>query len=230
MKNTTLYLIRHGPVENPQNIIYGRTDLPLSPSGVSHIENTAQKLKEQGIVPTAIISSPLRRADETAKIFADGYGIPHKHIAYRNDIQEVDFGEEIVGKPFSFFAEVNDDLFTHNVEGKPRSRETPEQFTERNLAALREITDAHQGETVFVVGHGDPLSFALRELRHPGKPLPSVVYLEQNGMYLEKGDIGRVIINEKNGVERIDLLRLRDGTLHVEGYPEDMDHNPSRRK
>jgi len=125
---------------------------------------------------------------------------------------------------------VNDDLFTHNVEGKPRSRETPEQFTGRTLAVLREVTDAHRGEDIFVVGHGDPFSFALRELKHPGEPLPSVVYLEQNGMYLEKGDVGRVVINENSGIERIDLLRLRDGTLHVEGYPDDIDHDPNRRK
>jgi len=82
VKNTSLHLIRHGPVENPQNIIYGRTDLPLSRSGVLHIESTAQRLIEQGIRPTAIVSSPLRRADETAKIFADAYNIPREHIAY----------------------------------------------------------------------------------------------------------------------------------------------------
>src|SRR5258706_15445823 len=122
----SLYLIRHGQVENSNNIIYGRTNFPLSTEGRNQITNFAQQLQAEGIVPKALWSSPLRRAEETAKIFADVYGIAD--IIYRKGIQEVDFGEEIVGKPFSFFAEVNNDLFAHTVPERPISREAPEQF------------------------------------------------------------------------------------------------------
>lgn len=225
--DTAQYLIRHGFVDNPNNIIYGRTDLPLSLEGRYQITFLADQLFQQGIIPDAIWSSPLKRTDETAQIIAKVYGI--SDITYREGLQEVDFGEEIVGRPYEFFAEVNGDVFTHNIPGKPKSEETPEQFTQRTLDVLTEINKTHRGKTIFVVGHGDLFSFALRALKHPKDVLPVVTYLEKNNMYLEKGDAGQVIFDEKNSAKKIDFVRLRDGKIRIEGYPEDRDFNLRRR-
>src|SRR6202165_3602128 len=66
---TTVYLIRHSDVENPQSVLYGHLDgLPLSDLGRRRAEALAERLAGSGI--DRIISSPLERAQETARILA----------------------------------------------------------------------------------------------------------------------------------------------------------------
>ncbi len=64
---TNIYLVRHGEVYNPKQIVYGR--LPrfgLSEKGRVEIEKTAEFLSDKKI--EAIYSSPLLRARQTAGI------------------------------------------------------------------------------------------------------------------------------------------------------------------
>ena len=69
MAVTTVYLIRHSDVENPQSVLYGHLDgFPLSELGRRRAEALAERLAGTGI--TRIISSPLERAQETARIVA----------------------------------------------------------------------------------------------------------------------------------------------------------------
>lgn len=65
MKN--LYFIRHGESEaNLQKIIAGHKDVPLTELGVSQAKEAGRKLKESGIKIDLIVSSPLKRAHDTA--------------------------------------------------------------------------------------------------------------------------------------------------------------------
>jgi broad specificity phosphatase PhoE len=64
-ETTTIHLLRHGEVENPRGVLYGR--LPgyhLSELGRKMADRAAEHLAGRDVV--AVISSPLERAQETA--------------------------------------------------------------------------------------------------------------------------------------------------------------------
>ncbi len=74
-ETTTVHLIRHGEVENPTGVLYGR--LPgfhLSDLGRQMAERVAAALGERDIVH--VVSSPLERAQETAAPLAARLGLP----------------------------------------------------------------------------------------------------------------------------------------------------------
>src|SRR5271154_5105870 len=71
---TTVHLLRHGEVENPRGIIYGR--LPgyhLSANGRSRARAAADFFSERAVV--ALFCSPLERAQETARPVAERLGL-----------------------------------------------------------------------------------------------------------------------------------------------------------
>jgi broad specificity phosphatase PhoE len=73
-ETTTVHMMRHGEVYNPEGILYGR--LPgfhLSAKGRAQAENVADALADHDIVLVA--ASPLERAQETAKPIADRHGL-----------------------------------------------------------------------------------------------------------------------------------------------------------
>jgi broad specificity phosphatase PhoE len=72
---TVVHLLRHGEVENPTKILYGR--LPgfrLSPLGEQMAKAAAQMLANRDIV--AVVSSPLERAIQTATPIAEQFELP----------------------------------------------------------------------------------------------------------------------------------------------------------
>ncbi|HET9654188.1 MAG TPA: histidine phosphatase family protein [Kineosporiaceae bacterium] len=74
-EHTVVHLLRHGEVENPGKILYGR--LPgyhLSALGRKMADRVAEALAGRDI--TAVIASPLERAQETAGPLAAALGLP----------------------------------------------------------------------------------------------------------------------------------------------------------
>src|SRR5205823_14545241 len=72
--STIVHLLRHGEVENPAGIVYGR--LPgyhLSANGRSMAEAAADYFAGRSVV--ALFSSPLERAQETARPVAERLGL-----------------------------------------------------------------------------------------------------------------------------------------------------------
>lgn len=75
MAQTTVHLLRHGEVHNPDGILYGR--LPgfrLSELGERMAEAVAKSLDGHDI--TYLVSSPLERAQQTAEPAAEVLGLP----------------------------------------------------------------------------------------------------------------------------------------------------------
>jgi broad specificity phosphatase PhoE len=69
-----VHLVRHGEVENPKGVIYGR--LPgynLSERGRRQAEEAAKRLADDDIA--VVLASPLERAQETADIIAGPHGL-----------------------------------------------------------------------------------------------------------------------------------------------------------
>ena len=62
---TTVHVMRHGEVHNPERVLYGRLEgYGLSDRGLAQAEAAAQALQDNDIV--LVVSSPLQRAQETA--------------------------------------------------------------------------------------------------------------------------------------------------------------------
>ncbi len=71
---TTVHVLRHGEVDNPNKILYGR--LPgyrLSELGVQMAELAAKSLAGRDV--TYLVASPLERAQQTAQPFAAQFGL-----------------------------------------------------------------------------------------------------------------------------------------------------------
>jgi len=71
---TTVHLLRHGEVFNPERILYGR--LPgyrLSDDGARMALDAADALRDRDV--REVVSSPLQRAQETAAPIADVFGL-----------------------------------------------------------------------------------------------------------------------------------------------------------
>jgi broad specificity phosphatase PhoE len=72
---TVVHLLRHGEVDNPRGILYGR--LPgyhLSANGRAMADAAADYFAGRAVV--ALFSSPLERAQETARPVAERLGLP----------------------------------------------------------------------------------------------------------------------------------------------------------
>jgi broad specificity phosphatase PhoE len=74
MTRTTVHLLRHGEVYNPEAVLYGRMlGFRLSDDGLQMARDAAEALRGRDI--KAVIASPLQRAQETAGPTAEAYGL-----------------------------------------------------------------------------------------------------------------------------------------------------------
>ena len=72
---TIVHLVRHGEVDNPAGLLYGRLpDYHLSELGREMAERVAEHLRERDVVH--LRCSPLERAQETAAPLAEALGLP----------------------------------------------------------------------------------------------------------------------------------------------------------
>ena len=63
-----VYFIRHGEaMDDVENRYGGWADYPLSPKGVEQARATGQKLKSRGVTAEVILTSPFKRAYQTAE-------------------------------------------------------------------------------------------------------------------------------------------------------------------
>ena len=86
-----LYFVRHGETEsNVQQIHAGHFDSPLTATGVVQAEQAGEAAKPLHI--DYIVSSPLMRAYDTAKIIADKIGFPEQSIEVNDLSIEQDVG------------------------------------------------------------------------------------------------------------------------------------------
>lgn len=95
MSMTEICLVRHGQTDwNFQEIIQGREDIPLNEVGKKQASQSAAALQAEAW--DVIISSPLIRAQETAKEIAEATGL--QSILLDERFVERNFGEAS-GKP-----------------------------------------------------------------------------------------------------------------------------------
>jgi broad specificity phosphatase PhoE len=152
---TTVYLARHGESDwNASNRFQGLSDRPLTERGRRQAEALADELASTAS-PSAIYSSPLLRAFETAAIVGARTGLEPKPV---DDLREVDVGGW-AGLSRTDVEERFPDAFRRWLDGGEgwEDGESYADMSARVLAAVREIAGAHPSGEVLVVSHGGPI-------------------------------------------------------------------------
>lgn len=83
----TIFLVRHAQAVD-KNEIPSDFDRSLTQNGIKDAETMAKRLKEANIIPDLFISSPAKRAIETANIFAKELNYLQKNTVLKNIIYE----------------------------------------------------------------------------------------------------------------------------------------------
>jgi broad specificity phosphatase PhoE len=165
---TRILIMRHGEVENPKGLLYGRLPgFQLSAAGREQAGAVGQYLSD---VPLdLVISSSLERAVETARqVIAVNWGRPQHVIDER--ITESSWGE-YEGMQVAPFDSNRDHYLELQLEGTG-GLERPPEIAARLRAALEDYAAQHPGATLLFVSHADPISFLLSAL-DGGEWLPS---------------------------------------------------------
>lgn len=174
---TRLILLRHGQTELSVHRRYsGHGDPELTELGQSQAAAAARALAErfaaQEIEPAAILSSPLRRARQTAAALAEVTGA---RLQVRDRLIETDFGGW-EGLTFAEARERDPELHARwlgSSEVEPPGGESFAAVGKRVTAEKDAILAEFPGRTVVLVSHVTPIKMLLREALAAG---PSVLY------------------------------------------------------
>ncbi len=160
MSKTTLVLIRHGETEmNVGNVFRGRRDIPLTDNGRTQADQLARALCDWPL--TAVYSSPLQRAAETARRVAGPHGLP---VTPADEFQNICLGEW-EGRSKEEVREEYPRLWKQWVEAPEdlqlAGAETLGDVRERVSRGLGLLMERHAGSTVAVISHRSVLKVAL---------------------------------------------------------------------
>ena len=149
-----LYFVRHGESEaNIQHVISNReSSFELTPRGRGQAKALAENLKDIPI--TAIYSSPVLRARETAEILSQSFHLPSQ---VTKALREYDCGileEKSDEASWKLHSEIAEDwILYHNYLRKPEGGESFLDIQNRFLPfieSLKQVNDEH----ILLVGHG----------------------------------------------------------------------------
>ena len=151
---STVHVLRHGEVENPGKILYGRQPgWRLSTRGQEMAQAVAAWSKPLSL--GAIHASPLQRAQETAAPIAQLHG-----LAIATDENLIEAANIFEGKKFELGSGVlrHPKMWRHLYNpAKPSWGEPYEEQIERMLKALFSARDAANGKDALVVSHQLPI-------------------------------------------------------------------------
>ena len=160
---TRLFLVRHGATAaTEEDRFSGSTDAQLSEEGRWQAARLGERLARQNI--TAVYSSPMSRALDTARIVAAHCGVAP---VIREGLREIGHGHwegmkrEDVERQFGAeYAAWEADPFTFAPEGG----ESGLAVLARALPVIREIVTSHPGGQLLVVSHKATLRLVLSSL------------------------------------------------------------------
>ena len=195
MKNTTIFLVRHGEIDNPRNIIYGSNiEMKLSDKGRMQIKKLAFQILKSGIIPSKIYSSNLERAVESATILAKVLGV--LDIRKESDLKD-SFVPAIAGKPISFINDLHSrGLDEYNEKFLEHGNESREDVTNRMFRVYQKAIFQSQ-KCVVLVSHGDPIRFLLYKLENPESLLIPGMNILAKTDYLPKGHAWKLLLNDQ---------------------------------
>ena len=162
---TTILVVRHAEVDNPQRVLYGRLpNFALSTYGEQQAERTAAFLADRPI--TAIYSSPLLRARQTAAAIARHHPAALRRVS--SLLHEV--GSTWQGTPFASFKA---GFSTYDDRREPGD-ESLADVQGRMVAFVERARRRHAGECLACVSHGDPITILRVTLSGRDLTLPAI--------------------------------------------------------
>ena len=217
MTVTRLLLVRHGATAaTEEDRFSGSSGAELSEQGRWQAARLGERLSRQNI--TAVYSSPLSRALDTARIVADRCGL---EPVTRDGLREIGHGHwegmkrEDVERQFEAeYAAWETDPFTFAPEGG----ESGVSVLARALPVIREIVTAHPGGQVLVVSHKATLRLVLS----------SLLAFDPRG-YRDRLDQSPACLNVVDFKDPVRVrLMLFNDTSHYEDRPRVADQNLSK--
>lgn len=153
---TVIGFIRHGVTAwNKEGRTQGSIDIPLDEDGIQMAIKIGNRLSNKAW--STIFSSPLQRAQQTAKIIADQIGLENMIIDER--LQEI--GE---GKKAGTTEEERIEKWGIGWQNMPLDGEPDEAVVERVLSFIEEIKKKYPNEKVLVVSHGSLIQKIVAQL------------------------------------------------------------------
>ncbi|MGN6162653.1 MAG: histidine phosphatase family protein [Marmoricola sp.] len=154
---TTVHLLRHGEVYNPEGILYGRAPgFLLSERGLAMADRVASRIGDRDI--TVIRSSPLERAQQTAAPLAAARG-----VEVGIDERLIESENYFAGKPFQVRSSLisNPAAWLHLWNpARPSWGEPYRQVGARMWAAIEDARLAAEGHEALLVSHQLPIWIA----------------------------------------------------------------------
>lgn len=170
---TRLLLLRHGQTELSVGRRYsGRGNPPLTELGRSQADAAARYLRARGGI-SAVVSSPLQRAYDTAAAAAKALGLD---VIVDDDLTETDFGDW-EGLTFGEAAQRDPELHGRwlgdTAVAPPGGGESFDTVAQRVRRARSRIIAEYGDATVLVVSHVTPIKTLLRLALDAG---PGILY------------------------------------------------------
>ncbi len=139
-----IIFVRHGQCQaNVDRIVAGsKLDSPLTPLGIEQATEVAGQLKDKGI--ELIVSSPLSRTKDSAKIIAEAIGIDPAKIVIMPEFNERDVGVMTL--------ETLDEYYRYESKKVIPEAETEAEMFARVKAGLEKLKQL-KAQTILVVSH-----------------------------------------------------------------------------
>ncbi|WP_416151780.1 histidine phosphatase family protein [Salipaludibacillus sp. HK11] len=146
---TTICLVRHGETDwNSLGRLQGRTDIPLNSKGILQAEECGCYLKHYGW--DVMITSPLKRAKETAEIINKDKNIP---------LVEMDeFLERYYGDAEGMTLEERLTAFPNRNYPNQEDRDS---INKRIMNGIQKINKVYSGKEILLVAHGAVINSVL---------------------------------------------------------------------
>lgn len=195
---TRVLLIRHAdPHHDGRGRCYGTFDLELSRSGIRRASELARGLA--GLELDTVVTSPRRRARETAEAIAVGRSTL---VTIDERLRELDFGE-LEGRTYEEIESERPALFRQWMERPTQVRfpdgESFPDLCRRAAAAFSDLRERCAGRTAAVVTHGGVVRAILAEAL--GLPPDNVFRLDIGYCRISVVDLidGAVVVRMVNG-------------------------------
>lgn len=153
MAPTRVFLIRHAETTwNNERRYQGTLNSPLSELGWDQSYRTRDALRNVPL--SAVYSSPLSRARETAHVIAEPHGLPVTSVDGLSEIRVGEWEGLTTSEIEARYAEAVHQWYTTPHLARIPGGETIEEMRARAVAALAEIRSRHEARMVAIIAHG----------------------------------------------------------------------------
>lgn len=159
--NVPFYFVRHGQTDwNKENKIMGQIDIPLNEVGIKQAQIAANNIVNIEI--SHIVSSPLKRAQQTSEIIA---AVLNKPITVIDELKQNYLGVWEGRNKEEFLNETDiENLFEHwKMGGDIEGAEHWSDFMSRVSVGLNKALNISNGKPILIVSH-KPVYWAISQI------------------------------------------------------------------